>query len=37
MQSHPLQSPPVARIIKWSKYKYELEKGKKEAKAKSTT
>ncbi|PNW87768.1 hypothetical protein CHLRE_01g001550v5 [Chlamydomonas reinhardtii] len=33
---NPDASPPVARIIAWSKYKYELEKGAKERKAKST-
>ncbi|KAG2428827.1 hypothetical protein HYH02_014239 [Chlamydomonas schloesseri] len=33
---NPDASPPVARIISWSKYKYELEKGAKERKAKST-
>lgn len=33
---NPDASPPVARIVDWSKYKYELEKGAKERKAKST-
>jgi hypothetical protein len=33
---NPDASPPVARIVGWSKYKYELEKGAKERKAKSS-
>lgn len=32
----PDASPPVARIVDWSKYKYEQEKGLKEKKAKAT-
>ncbi|GFR44763.1 hypothetical protein Agub_g6094 [Astrephomene gubernaculifera] len=33
---NPDASPPVARIVNWSKYKYELEKSAKERKAKSS-
>ena len=33
----PDASPPVARVIDWGKYKYELEKGAKEKKAKAVT
>ncbi|KAG1667977.1 hypothetical protein FOA52_000621 [Chlamydomonas sp. UWO 241] len=33
---NPEQAPPVARIIQWSKYKFELEQGVKERKSKAT-
>lgn len=33
---NPDQKPPVARLIKWDRYKFELEKEKKEKKAGAT-